>query len=277
MRKMPRISKMKLSELTALFADAGIEEADTEARLLFSHIEKLPYSSLFGCDPISPSPLLREAAARRAQGEPLAYILGEAPFFRQSYFVNRECLIPRFDTERLVEEAVRRLPKGARFADLCTGCGAIAISVLCERPDTTAVGIDIARGALEAARRNAERYGVLDRFTVEEGDLLRKTPKGRFDAILSNPPYIETAVLETLSPTVRREPKRALDGGPDGLCFYRRFIELLPLLTEEGFFLFECGYDQKEAMQALAEAATLSFTPFYDYGKNFRGCILKRA
>lgn len=268
---------MKLSELTALFLGAGIEEADVEARILFSHIEKIAYSSLFGCDPASESPLLSGAAARRVGGEPLAYIIGEAPFFRQSYFVNRECLIPRFDTERLVEEAVRRLPKGAHFIDLCTGCGAIAISILCERGDTTAVGVDIAKGALEAAKQNASRYGVLDRFTVFESNLLKEMPKGRFDAILSNPPYIETAVLETLSSDVQREPRRALDGGADGLIFYRRFMDFLPLLKEDGFFLFECGYDQKEAMSHLADGASLDFTPFYDYGKNFRGCILKRA
>ncbi len=268
---------MKLSELTALFAGAGIEEADVEARILFSHIEKIPYSRLFGCDPRSKDPLLLEAATRRAGGEPLAYIIGEAPFFRQSYAVNRDCLIPRFDTERLVEEAVRRLPKGARFIDLCTGCGAIAISILCERVDTTAVGVDIAKGALEAAKQNASRYGVGDRFTLEEADLLQEMPKGRFDAILSNPPYIETAVLDTLSSDVQKEPRRALDGGADGLTFYRRFMDFLPLLKEDGFFLFECGYDQKEAMLHLAEAASLTFTPFFDYGKNFRGCILERA
>lgn len=267
---------MKLSELTAFFAEAGIGEADTEARILFSHIEKLPYSSLFGCDPVSPSPLLKEAAERRALGEPMAYIIGEAPFFRQTYFVNRDCLIPRFDTERLVEEAVRRLPKGARFVDLCTGSGAIAISILCERGDTTAVGIDIAKGALEAAAVNAARYGVSDRLTLIESDLLKEMPKGRFDAILSNPPYIETAALETLSPEVQREPRVALDGGADGLLFYRRFMDFLPLLTEKGFFLFECGYDQMAAMSRLSEEASLTFTPFYDYGKNYRGCILEK-
>ncbi len=276
MRRMPRISKMKLSELTALFRETGIEEADTEARLLFSHIEKRPYAALFGCDPVSASPLLKEAADRRTGGEPPAYIIGEAPFFRQSYYVNRDCLIPRFDTERLVEEAIRRLPKGARFADLCTGSGAIAVSILCERKDTTAVGMDISGGALEVARRNAARYGVSDRLTLLESDLLKEKPTGRFDAILSNPPYIETAVLKTLPPDVQREPEIALDGGEDGLLFYRRFMDFLPLLKEKGFFLFECGYDQREALCRLAEASSLRFTPFYDYGKNYRGCILEK-
>ena len=106
---------------------------------------------------------------------------------------------------------------------------------------------------------------------------MKETPRGCFDAILSNPPYIETAVLGTLSSDVQKEPRRALDGGADGLIFYRRFMEFLPLLNENGFFLFECGYDQKEAMFRLAEAASLTFTPFYDYGKNFRGCVLERT
>lgn len=267
---------MKLSELTSLFRKAGIAEADTEARILFSHIEKMPYSSLFGCDPQGKSPLLSEAAALRVGGEPLAYVIGEAPFFRQSYIVNRDCLIPRFDTERLVEEAVRRLPAGARFIDLCTGSGAIAISILCEREDTSAVAVDISKGALAAASQNALRYGVCDRLTLLECDLLKQTPQGRFDAILSNPPYIESAVLPTLSPEVQREPRVALDGGEDGLVFYRRFMDFLPLLNEHGFFLFECGYDQSEALCRLAEEASLRFTPFYDYGKNYRGCILEK-
>ncbi len=267
---------MKLSELISLFEGAGLPEAENEARLIFSHIAGVPYASLFGCDPASDDARLSLAAERRIGGTPTAYILGEAPFYRQTYVVNEDCLIPRFDTERLVEEAVKRLPRGAHFIDLCTGCGAIAISILCEREDLSAVGVDIAEGALSAARRNAERYGVRDRLRLYRADLLQTAPEGCFDAILSNPPYIETETLKALPPEVKNEPPRALDGGADGLLFYRRFLLFLPQLREGGFFLFECGYNQADALRRLAEGRGLSFTPFYDYGKNYRGCILTR-
>ena len=266
---------MKLSELRAALGAAGIEEADVEARLLFSHITRLPPARLFGDDPATDDPALARALARRVAREPLAYILGEAPFYRSVLAVGEGCLIPRADTERLVELAIRELPPGAHFADLCTGSGAIAVTVLAERPDTTALAVDISEEALAFAAENARRLGVTDRLTLCRLDLLAEAPDGPFDAILSNPPYIPSAVVPTLSPEVGHEPSLALDGGEDGLVFYRRLLSFRPCLHDGGFFLFECGYDQKEAIAALAEAHGLTNTPFYDYGKNYRGSLLR--
>lgn len=267
---------MKLSELTARLSAAGIEEAAEEARLLFLAVTECEMHALFGTDPEAADALLLPLLARREAHEPLQYILGEAPFFRSVLRVSPACLIPRADTERLCELAIERLPRGAHFADLCTGSGAIAVTLLSERPDTTALATDISLDALAVARENAERLGVLDRLTLLRSDLLSEAPCGRFDAILSNPPYIKTADLSGLSPEVGHEPRIALDGGEDGLIFYRRLLSLGKLLTEDGFFLLECGYDQKTDMEALAAEYGYTFTPFYDYGKNFRGGILRR-
>ena len=266
---------MKLSELRAALAAVGIEEADVEARLLFSHVTGTPVARLFGDDPASDAPTLVEALDRRTAREPLAYILGEAPFYRSVLAVGEGCLIPRADTERLVELAIRELPHGAHFADLCTGSGAIAVTVLAERPDTTALAVDISERALAFAAENARRLGVTDRLTLRRLDLLEETPDGTFDAILSNPPYIPSGVVPTLSPEVAHEPPLALDGGDDGLTFYRRLLTLRPSLRPDGFFLFECGYDQEVAMAALAAEHRMSNTPFYDYGKNYRGSLLR--
>ena len=269
---------MKLSELSARLSRAGIEEAREEARILFSHVTGAPAACLFGADPVCDDPALAELAARRETREPLAYILGEAPFYRSMLRVTPDCLIPRADTERLCELAIARLPKGARFCDLCTGSGAIAVTVLSERPDTVADALDISQAALSVAEENARRLGVFDRLSFSLGDVFSDSdlPAGPFDAILANPPYIETAVLKTLSPEVGHEPAIALDGGPDGLAFYRRLVTLAARLKEGGFLLFECGYDQEEAMAALARDAGLTFLPYYDYGKRFRGALLTR-
>ncbi len=269
---------MKLSELSARLASLGIEEAQNEARILFSHFTGTPLSHLYGCDPESDDAALSAAVLRRKAREPLAYILGEAPFYRSILKVTPDCLIPRADTERLCELAIARLPRGARFCDLCTGSGAIAVTLLSERPDTVAHALDISAGALAVAEENARRLGVSDRLSLSVGDVFSDDdlPDGPFDAILSNPPYIETDVLSTLSPEVGCEPVIALDGGPDGLLFYRRLITLADRLTEGGFLLFECGYDQKEAMAALSRDAGLTFSPYYDYGGRFRGAYLSR-
>ena len=268
---------MRLSELTSALFAAGIEEAACEARLLFSAVTGCDFRDLFGCDPEASDALIVPLLTRRAAREPLSYIIGEAPFFRSMLKVSPDCLIPRADTERLCELAIEKLPKGACFADLCTGSGAIAVTVLSERPDTTALATDISAGALAVAAENAARLGVTDRLTLLRSDLLAERPEGRFDAILSNPPYIPTADLAGLSPEVGHEPVIALDGGADGLLFYRRLLSLGDLLTEGGFFLFECGYDQKADMERLAAEYGYAFTPFFDYGKNFRGGILRRA
>lgn len=220
---------------------------------------------------------LATAVARRVAHEPLQYILGEWGFWRETYEVSPDCLVPRPDTEHLVERAIALLPKGARFADLCTGSGCVAISTLCSRPDTSAVAIDLFPDTLALAARNALRNGVAERVQLLQADVLKTPPSvGQFDAILSNPPYIQSSVVDTLSTEVLREPRAALDGGEDGLDFYRAILATWrATLREGGFFLFEIGYDQGDALRVLAREAGLSAEVFRDYGGNDRVVLIR--
>jgi release factor glutamine methyltransferase len=238
---------------------AGIEDAKHDAALLIEHFCKIPFSAV----PLDPdrdyaSAALSEAVERRATRYPLQYILGEWCFYRQTYEVSPDCLIPRSDTEILVEEAIRLLPRNATFADLCTGSGCIAVSVLAERPDTTAVAVDLYPNTLAVAARNAAKNGVQDRFVPILDNVLaptctKKTPI--FDAILSNPPYIRSAVLDELLPELSAEPTAALDGGEDGLIFYRSILSnFSDRLSPNGFFLFEIGFDQADEVLSLGRA-----------------------
>lgn len=250
---------MTYREICARLASAGIESADHDAALLVEHFCNVPFSAV----PLDPdrnydSPELSNAVEQRVTRYPLQYILGEWWFYRQVYEVSPDCLIPRSDTEILVEEAIRLLPKNAVFADLCTGSGCIAVSVLAERPDTRAVALDLFPKTLAVAARNAAKNGVQDRFTPICDDVLaptctEKTPI--FDAIFSNPPYIRSAVLDELLPELSAEPVAALDGGEDGLVFYRRILShFAERLAPSGFFLFEIGFDQADDVLALGRA-----------------------
>lgn len=272
---------MTYRDLCRILKDGGIEAAEWEAECLLTDLCAVDRSALL----VEPdrdyrSQTLERAVERRLAHEPLQYILGIWQFYRQTYRVTPDCLIPRSDTEVLVEEAVRRLPYGARFADLCTGSGCIAISTLAERPDTQALALDLSDRALDLARENAERNGVAERMRFRCADLLcvRATELGTFDAILSNPPYIQTDKVDALSAEVRQEPRMALDGGADGLTFYRALLALAAdCLTERGFCLFEIGYDQGEQMRTLAARAGFSCTIRKDYGGCDRVAYLTRA
>jgi release factor glutamine methyltransferase len=202
-----------------------------------------------------PDPRDYAQAVRRLQDrEPLAYVLGEWYFYDETYRVSPACLVPRPETEHLVEELIKRLPQGAIFADLCTGSGCIAISILAHRPDCRAVAVDLSEEALALAKENAALNGVSDRITFLHADVLSGNALGNasFDAIVSNPPYIVTEVIDTLEPEVLCEPRIALDGGADGLLFYRVLVsDYRKNVKENGFLLFEIGYDQGEALKAL--------------------------
>ncbi len=264
---------MTYSELTSMLAQAGVENAAWDAASLIEHF--------CGIDPRMSekareytAPALIDAAKKRAEHFPLQYILGEWCFYKQTYEVTPDCLIPRSDTEILVEEAIKSLPLGARFADLCTGSGCIAVSTLCERPDTTAVAVDKFPNTLSLAARNAARNRVSDRFEPLLCDLLAQDPFSEevtFDAILSNPPYIATGELASLAPELTSEPVAALDGGEDGLVFYRMLLKLCRKhLTPTGFALFEIGYDQADALRALAKEAGCFCKITRDLGGNDR-------
>jgi release factor glutamine methyltransferase len=208
-------------------------------------------------DRLYADPALEKAVARRLAREPLQYILGEWEFYGCQFMINEHCLVPRPDTELLVETAIRILPHRAHVVDLCSGSGCVAVATLVHRPDVTADALELYPETLGLACRNAERNGVAERFIPVEADLLgdgvsRLTPYAPYDAILSNPPYIPTADIAELSPEVKHEPFAALDGGADGLTFYRAILRnYAPLVKPGGYILLEMAYNQAEDLKRL--------------------------
>lgn len=249
---------MTYRQLCTLFQEAQIEDAEWDALCLMEHFLSVSSSLLRTApDRDYQNATFEDAVRRRLAHEPLQYILGEWDFYRQKYEVSLDCLIPRADTEILVETAIRHLPMGAHFADLCTGSGCIAISTLAERPDTTAVALEKFPNTLALAERNAKKNGVDTRFRGILADVLLPTSvvgDACFDAVLSNPPYIPSRDIDALSAEVHAEPVAALDGGEDGLVFYRAILKnYAPLLKKDGFFLFEIGFDQADDLIALGK------------------------
>ncbi len=215
-----------------------------------------------------------DAARKRYEiGEPLAYILGEWYFYGEVYKVSCDCLIPQPDTEHLVDKLIKLLPANGRFADLCTGSGCIAISSLAHRKDSSAVAVDISDGALRLARENAGINGVSERLELKKADILKQSALGddTFDIIVSNPPYIKTDVIKTLDSEVRAEPLIALDGGRDGLDFYRAIIgRYSKNVKKGGYMILEIGYDQAGDIKKLCDCEI-----FKDYGGNDRVAVIR--
>ena len=266
---------MTLTDIRRALTLAGIQDAATDARLLLSHFCGMsPAEQLAHPTRDYESEALASAVQRREAREPLQHILGEAYFFGERYTVGADCLIPRADTEILVEYACRHLPKNALFADLCTGSGCIALSVLAHRPDLCAVAADISEGALAIAKKNAESLGLSDRIRFFKTDLLSdELPFSLPDFALSNPPYINRKALSALSPELSFEPQIALDGGEDGLVFYRTFLARF----SPECFLFEIGFDQAADLRALGEASGYSVAIHRDLGGNDRLAVLEKA
>ena len=220
------------------------------------------------------SPELDEAVIKRCSRYPLQYILGYWDFCHETYRITKDTLIPRQDTEKLVELATKLLPKDARFIDLCTGSGCVAISTLASRTDCRAVGVDLFENTLEIARENAESNRVGDRIGFIRADVLDSgfmDELGDFDCILSNPPYIESEQISLLDEELFFEPKAALDGGDDGLDFYRVLIgEYGKYLRRDGFMLLEIGADQGKSIGELCVQKGYRCEIYKDYGGNDR-------
>lgn len=269
---------MTLSEATKILSDAGIKTAREEARTLFSHFDKTPSYKLIAENPKTENSELIDAINRRAKREPLQYIIGEVGFYKETYKVTPDCLIPREDTEILVDYAVKNLPCGAEFADLCTGSGCIAISVLKNTSQTTAHAIDISDKALEIAKENAEINCVRERISFEKLDVIRELPKQKklFNAILSNPPYVTNSAYLELEYEIYREPKCAFVGGEDGGDFYRAITKnYSKLLSEGGFIAYEIGYDQAELISDIAKQNGFSAEIISDLSGNPRVAVLR--
>lgn len=264
---------------TKRFTDAGIASPRLEAQLLLAHVLKCSRMQLYtGFDkPLGEAELTgyRELIKRRLGGEPVAYLVGEHEFWGLPFYVDENVLVPRPDTETVIEVARSlRADRAApcRVLDLCTGSGAIAVSLARELAAATVVATEISEAAAAVARRNAERNQVADRVDVRLGDLWAPVAGERFDLICSNPPYIATAVIATLSAEVRREPVVALDGGANGLLFYDRICSAArEYLEPGGALVVEHGFDQADAVRERFVAAGLSsVTLVHDLAKNPR-------
>lgn len=204
---------------------------------------------------------------RRLAGEPIQYIVGEAEFYGLPFFVNRDVLIPRPETEHIVEKALQLSAEFAhpRLLDIGTGSGAIAVALAAHLRDASITATDISSAALAVARRNAQQNGVADRIRLLAGDLLAPLAGERFEIVISNPPYVAETDRETLAIEVRDfEPATALFAGGDGLAIYRRLIPAaFAALVTGGLLLLEIGHGQRDAVGALLESAgfgTIEFT-----------------
>ena len=280
----------------AELAAAGVDDSRWQAELLLRGIVDVTRTKFMTYPELQVTEVdterFREAIRKRSLGMPVQYILGRQEFYGREFVVTPDVLIPRPETEVLVEEVVKALsacrfpllgpgldalcpPPNAhpsmlnahsspltapsfRILDLCTGSGCIALTLAAELPEARVVATDISLPALGIAEQNAQRLGVADRVEFRQGDLFAALQGEKFDVIVSNPPYIETATILTLATDVQNEPIGALDGGTDGLEFYRRIADGAGQhLTLGGLLAVEIGHGQGEAVMRLFTQANL--------------------
>lgn len=271
--------------------EAKVADAKLDARLLLEFVCGTDRNTLF----LHPELAVTEEQEKsyvnniktRSDRIPLQHIIGTQEFMGLEFYVNKDVLIPRQDTEILVEEVMPHVHDGMRILDLCTGSGCILISLLQYSNHCAGVGTDVSGAALQVAARNAEHILTAKGMTVRmggavpqkdevhfvQGDLWKALdPHGldkKFDIIVSNPPYIASEIIPTLEPEVAvHEPAAALDGGEDGLVFYRRIVASAGnYLMRGGMLFFEIGYDQAEAVSGLmADAGFIDIEIKKDYG-----------
>jgi release factor glutamine methyltransferase len=265
---------MTLTEAIEMLREGGVDSPEFDARELFRVFGG--YSGFIHRDVDSDSEELIRAVERRSAREPLQYIIGTVGFYREEYKVTPDCLIPRSDTEVLVDYAVKHIPGGESFADLCSGSGCIGISTLKNTTGTRCDAYDVSDGAIALTQENAQRNGVGERIHVIKKDLLREDIDGEYFAILSNPPYIPRSVYEGLEREIFAEPEIAFVGGDDGLIFYERLIPVCKKhIKKGGFIAFEIGYDQAESLSNLAHAHDMTCEIIKDYSGNDRVAILR--
>ena len=195
-----------------------------------------------------------KAIKKLCQGIPLQHITNMQEFMKMRFYVDENVLIPRQDTEILVEEVIRIAKKinAKKILDLCTGSGAIAVSLAKYIKNSEITAVDISKNALNIAKLNAKNNEVEEKITFIQSDLFKNVKKEKYDIIVSNPPYIKKDILKKLDREVQKEPEIALDGGYDGLDFYRKIINTADeYLKFHGYLCFEIGYDQKEEVEEL--------------------------
>ena len=268
---------MKLSEATRILLSAGVPSARYDAKQIFEHIGGCTQLEMTLGDVETDKPEVIDAVTRRAQREPLQYLIGKVYFYNEEYEVNEGCLIPRSDTEILVEYAVKNLPCGVRFLDLCTGSGCVGISVLKNTDSTTAVLADISERALKICNLNAERNGISkERYTAVCKNVLESKIDGEVFAVLSNPPYIPEGEYLALEREIFYEPRGAFVADRDGLEFYERLTPMYrESLSPGGFIAYEIGASQAEALVKIAEQNGMSCEIIRDLSGHDRVAVLK--
>lgn len=255
---------------------AVISDYKTDARLLLEYVCGTSYNDLYinGEKEISAEKEdeYRDLLKKRMSHIPLQHLTGIQTFMGLDFKVNSDVLVPRGDTEVLVEEVLKDTHDGMNILDMCTGSGCILLSLINYSNDTHGVGADISPAALAVAKENAERLGLVERVSFVESDLFAGV-EGKFDIVVSNPPYIRTEEIEMLMPEVKEhDPFIALDGHADGLFFYRRIVkECKPFMYRGSLLAFEIGNDQAEDVsKLLLEEGFADISVFKDYGNNDR-------
>jgi len=257
--------------LAEAFRRAGLDSPELDARLLTGHALGLDHTALTveSDRELSDQEIgtLAALAARRLKREPVARILGRKEFWGLGLRITEATLVPRPETETLVETALAAIDsegprnRALRIADLGTGSGALLLALLHELPNATGIGTDVSHEALAAAADNAGRLGLAARAEFATGDF-GAALEGRFDLVVSNPPYVASGDIGTLDPEVRHDPRRALDGGTDGLDGYRTIaVQARRLLKASGHLVVELGAGQEPAVAALFQAAGLAPSP----------------
>jgi release factor glutamine methyltransferase len=275
-----------LMRAEALFQEIGSDTALLDAQLILAHVLKTSRLTIQteGKTPLNAHEiaLFWSFAARRLVFEPIAYILGKKEFYGDDFLVSKACLIPRPDTEVIVEKCLSLINYEGNDVvfDLCTGSGAIAIALLKARPHIFVHASDISENALKIAHANAKDLKVLDRIGLWCGDLCAPFLHGmKANLIVANPPYIASNKISTLSSFVRdHEPLIALDAGDDsGIAFHRRIIDEVPnYLCSKGHLVMEMGFDQADKIEKLIGPNWLSYDFFKDLALNTRGIVLQK-
>lgn len=272
-----------LNEAKEKLAVSGVENGLYEARLFLANVLKksVEWIMIHIEDEIEKTEkeVFDGLIDRRIKGEPFQYIVGNCCFFGYDFLVNESVLVPRADTEVWVEKVIKLAKeiKANSILDLCTGSGCIAITLKKELKDVLLNGVDISEKALAVAKENAKINNADVKFILS--DLFNDLPMNKFDIIVSNPPYIPSKEIQTLAKDVQREPIIALDGGEDGLEFYRKIIKKAKeFLEENGYLALEFGYDQAEKVEKiLLENEFEVLDIIKDYSGNTRAIISKKG